>query len=125
MPSVELDIGGKRLLLEGERFTLGRGLECDVMLKSTRVSRRHAMLVFIAGRWLARDLESANGTFLNRRTLVTDDIRAGDVLKFGDGGPRVRIISLDPAPIDPNLRLDVQGDTDTSLERELTESTGR
>ena len=125
MPSVELDIGGKRLLLRGERLTLGRGVECDVMLKSTRVSRQHAMLVFIAGRWLARDLDSANGTFLNRHTLVADDIRAGDVLKFGDGGPRVRIISLDPAPIDPNLRLDVQGDTDTSLDRELTESTGR
>jgi len=122
MPSVELEVGGKRLLLEGERFTLGRGMDCDVMLKSTRVSRHHAMLVFIAGRWLARDLDSANGTFLNRHNLAADDVHAGDVLKFGDGGPRVRIISLEPAPIDPNLSIDVQGDT---VDRELTESTGR
>ena len=67
------------------------GLAVDVDLTSedgqTRgVSRRHARVRFVNERYLIEDLESLNGTFLNRRRLVPfvpEVLRSGDELRFG------------------------------------------
>ncbi|MHC4971511.1 MAG: FHA domain-containing protein [Planctomycetota bacterium] len=107
MPSVELQVGDDYVRCQAEKISLGRGLDCDVVLKSTHVSRHHALLAFVNGRWMARDLDSSNGTYLNRHPLGISDIHAGDVLRFGEKGPRVRVVALEPAPIARNLRLDV------------------
>ena len=67
------------------------GLAVDIDLTSedgqTRgVSRRHARVRFVNERYLIEDLESLNGTFLNRRRLVPfvpEVLRGGDELRFG------------------------------------------
>ena len=130
MPSVELQVSGEYIRHQTEKISLGRGADCDVMLKSTHVSRHHALLVFVNGRWMARDLDSSNGTYLNRHRLGISDVHAGDVLRFGENGPKVRIVALEPAPIDSSLRVDVgeiekpgPGVTRLEPDRELTEST--
>jgi pSer/pThr/pTyr-binding forkhead associated (FHA) protein len=129
MPSVELQVGEDYIRHQAEKISLGRGLDCDVVLKSTHVSRHHVLLVFVSGRWMARDLDSSNGTYLNRHRLVASDVHAGDVLRFGEKGPKVRIVALEPAPIHSNLRVDV-GEVEKpppikrlEPDRELTEST--
>jgi pSer/pThr/pTyr-binding forkhead associated (FHA) protein len=130
MPSVELQISGEYVRHQAEKISLGRGMDCDVVLKSTHVSRHHALLVFVSGRWMARDLDSSNGTYINRHRLGISNIHAGDVLRFGEKGPKVRIVALEPAPIASNLRIDVgeaekpaPGITRVEPDRELTEST--
>lgn len=134
MPSVELQVGNDCVRCRAEKISLGRGLDCDVVLKSTHVSRHHALLAFVNGRWMARDLDSSNGTYLNRHRLGISDIHAGDVLRFGEKGPKVRVVALEPSPIDTNLRVDVSeaekprekpqpGVIRLEPDRELTEST--
>jgi pSer/pThr/pTyr-binding forkhead associated (FHA) protein len=67
------------------------GLAVDVDLTSedgqTRgVSRRHARIRFINDRYLVEDLESLNGTYLNRRKLVPfvpEVLHDGDEVRFG------------------------------------------
>lgn len=67
------------------------GLMVDIDLTSedgqTRgVSRRHARVRFVNDRYLIEDLESLNGTFLNRRKLVPfvpEVLHDGDELRFG------------------------------------------
>ncbi|HLF27650.1 MAG TPA: FHA domain-containing protein [Anaerolineae bacterium] len=67
------------------------GLMVDIDLTSedgqTRgVSRRHARARFINDRYLIEDLESLNGTYLNRRKLVPfvpEVLHDGDELRFG------------------------------------------
>jgi len=67
------------------------GLMVDIDLSSedgqTRgVSRRHARVRFVNDRYLIEDLESLNGTFLNRRKLVPfvpEVLHDGDELRFG------------------------------------------
>ncbi len=67
------------------------GLRVDIDLSGedgqTRgVSRRHARVHFINERYLIEDLDSLNGTFLNRRKLVPfvpEVLHDGDELRFG------------------------------------------
>ena len=67
------------------------GLMVDIDLTSADgqthgVSRRHARIRFVNDRYLVEDLESLNGTYLNRRKLVPfvpEMLRDGDDLRFG------------------------------------------
>jgi pSer/pThr/pTyr-binding forkhead associated (FHA) protein len=67
------------------------GLMVDIDLTSADgqthgVSRRHARIRFVNDRYLVEDLESLNGTYLNRRKLVPfvpEVLRDGDDLRFG------------------------------------------
>jgi hypothetical protein len=53
----------------GERLTIGRDSDNDLVLPGTTVSRRHAILIAEGGRWTIEDCGSANGTYLNGNRL--------------------------------------------------------
>jgi ABC-type multidrug transport system ATPase subunit len=55
------------------------------------VSRRHALLVHEKGALLLRDLKSAAGTFLDGERVAEAELRDGDVIELGRGGPRVKV----------------------------------
>ena len=65
------------------------------------VSARHAEVRLVGGRALLRDVGSTNGTFVNGRRLTTEtELHAGDVLSFGEQGPKVEFrhaVSTAPA----------------------------
>ena len=51
--------------LAGDGALIGRGAECDVVLKSEKVSRKHARLFRDPfGRWIVEDLGSRNGVWV-------------------------------------------------------------
>lgn len=59
---------------------IGRSRSCNVVLSNLRVSKVHAAIHFSNGQFFLRDLDSANGTFINNRKvsdhaegLVADD----------------------------------------------------
>ncbi len=80
----------------GERFLIGRGDTCDLVLQDGRVSREHAAIVpGLPGRRLLYDLESANGTLVNGRPIPapvgfrggperTVELWGEERLQFGD-----------------------------------------
>jgi len=70
--------GGQSQLL------LGRSRECDVVLTSDAVSRRHARLVFRDGHWMVCDLDSRNGTSVNGVRVGRCRLRPGDRMIFAD-----------------------------------------
>jgi hypothetical protein len=68
-----------------EQVVLGRSRTCDRVVLNPTVSRRHALLRQVEGRWLIRDCGSVNGTFLNGwRVDAETEIRSGDELAIGD-----------------------------------------
>lgn len=62
---------------------IGRGLDNDLVLDSTDVSRHHARIEYRDGQWLLIDLGSTNGTRLNGQPLRQGVIRGGDQIEFG------------------------------------------
>jgi hypothetical protein len=68
---------------------LGRHGNCDVVLSDPTVSRRHARLVFRDPNWIVQDLESRNGTFVNRARVGRCELRPGDELLIGETALRI------------------------------------
>ena len=62
--------------------TIGRSNECDISLPAAHLSRRHAQLQVIDGMLFVKDLDSANGTFLNGKRVAEARVKRGDELRF-------------------------------------------
>jgi len=88
IPSGPVDPGARELVLiredgsetpvKGERFLIGRGRHCDLVIDSTKVSREHAAIVRDAEGWCIEDLDSANGTWHRRARIDRRRIEDGD-----------------------------------------------
>ena len=69
--------------LESTQVTIGRGLNNDIILEDTRVSRHHAQLRYRARRFWITDLGSTNGTFVNGEQVEERALRDGDLISLG------------------------------------------
>lgn len=79
--------------LTNNRMWVGRGGDCDVVLPFDEVSRLHAEIVRKGGTVWVRDLESANGTFVERERVSATpvEIQPGSVIAFADRTYRLEI----------------------------------
>jgi hypothetical protein len=75
--------GGRHLSLTKAVYTLGRRLDCDVVLADARVSRRHAQLRWRSGRYVLFDLGSTGGTAVNGHSVREAVLEPGDVFSLG------------------------------------------
>ena len=79
------DPTGREHLLSGETITIGRAVECDIVITSKRVSRQHASIRRAGGEVVLQDLDSTNGTFLNdERVMEPAALHDGDRIAIGD-----------------------------------------
>ena len=63
---------------------LGRGANADLAFSDPTISQKHALIREIDGQPWIRDLESANGVYVNNRRIVGKaPIRAGDSIQLG------------------------------------------
>jgi len=67
----------------GGRLVLGRSSRCQLVFADDTVSRRHAELRMVDGRWILRDLGSSNGTWVNGRQVMEAEVAAGDRIQLG------------------------------------------
>ncbi len=79
------DPSGQEHLLTSNIVTIGRAMECDIVIVSKSISREHARLQREGRKWFVDDLGSTNGTFRNNERVITRlDLRDGDSLRVGD-----------------------------------------
>ena len=86
--------GGAERREEFERpeISVGRVQGNDLMLPKGNVSKRHARLIFRDGRFIVTDLNSTNGTYVNRRRISQATIvREGDRIYIGDFVLRIEV----------------------------------
>lgn len=67
--------------IEG-KTVLGRSNECDITLSVTHLSRKHAELNVVANKLVVKDLDSANGTYVNGKKINQETLRKGDELRL-------------------------------------------
>jgi len=88
---------GESFSLTGHRVSIGRDLECDVVLPDNGVSRRHATIAPVPGGYLLTD-ESSNGTLVNgERMGATHLLEPGDVLRMHDEELRYEVEEAEAA----------------------------
>ena len=77
--------GGERSLkmVEGVEYTIGRSPGADVVVDDAQCSGRHALVLLRGDLCTVRDLDSANGTFVNSEKVSQAEIRPGDRLMVG------------------------------------------
>lgn len=61
----------KSLSINSERFTIGSARQNDLVLKSRKISRRHAVFMFDSSGVAVEDLGSMSGTWVNRERVIT------------------------------------------------------
>jgi hypothetical protein len=61
-----------------DRFLIGRGKHCDLIINSGKVSREHAAIVRENGNYFIEDLGSSNGTWFEKRRIGRRQINEGD-----------------------------------------------
>jgi hypothetical protein len=71
------------LRLDQLLLALGRGTNCALRFNDESVSREHAQLVYTREGFVLRDLQSANGTFVNDRRVEVCALCDGDTLRVG------------------------------------------
>jgi pSer/pThr/pTyr-binding forkhead associated (FHA) protein len=72
-------------------FTIGRSAACNIVSDSADVSKLHARITRSAEKLQVRDLESANGTWVNGARVSEAILADGDLLAFGDESYRVSV----------------------------------
>ncbi|HEY3475688.1 MAG TPA: FHA domain-containing protein [Anaerolineales bacterium] len=67
------------------QIMIGRDTNCDLSIMDEAMSAHHARLTHHHGQWWLEDLNSTNGTFLNREKLTTPAVViTGDHFKCGN-----------------------------------------
>ncbi len=68
---------------EGDRISIGRREECDLVLAHPTVSKEHAEIVREGDTYTVRDLDSYNGTYVNGNWQKEASLRPGDRIRLG------------------------------------------
>ncbi len=67
-----------------DSILVGRGDECDIVLQTDSVSRKHCLFERNPAGVQVKDLESTNGTYVNDVSVGQSVLRHGDLVKIGD-----------------------------------------
>jgi pSer/pThr/pTyr-binding forkhead associated (FHA) protein len=73
------------------RVVVGRGREADLVLSEPTISRSHAAVERVAGKWFVADLNSTNGTLVNGTRTTRAALADGDEIQLGRLVLRVRL----------------------------------
>jgi hypothetical protein len=95
-------------LVEGENL-IGRQVDNQIVLSSSRVSKRHCAIVVHSGEIYLKDEGSTNGTFVNGALTRQQTLRSGDKLGVGEFVLEfVKSPAAQPALRDPGASMAMQ-----------------
>ncbi len=75
--------GDKTYPLEKPRLVVGRDKKCDIQLDNLAISREHCAFSRRGEAYVVRDLNSANGTFINGKKITEHFLNDGDEIVVG------------------------------------------
>jgi pSer/pThr/pTyr-binding forkhead associated (FHA) protein len=105
--------GRERTAIFHRAVIIGRDNASDLQILEDSVSRRHVQLIPAQGAWLLRDLDSANGTFVDGRRVAEHRLTGTAQLQLGNQGPELTLeVQAPEAPREraPTTRAVAQDD---------------
>jgi len=103
----------RRETFETSELTVGRVQGNELMLPKGNVSKRHARLLYRDGRFIVTDLNSTNGTYVNRRRITQATIvREGDRIYVGDFVLRIELPGGEADAVGDGLRAELVSSPD-------------
>src|SRR5258705_10108234 len=85
---------GKTATCSKPTVRVGRASDCEVRFdakRDPRVSNHHAEFLFEDGCWFVIDTASTNGTLVEGKRIAKHQLRQGEEVQIGKGGPLVRV----------------------------------
>lgn len=104
-----LIVGGTKVYTLDHAVTnIGRRLDNHLIVDDPRVSRYHAQIRYVRGRFIIFDLNSTGGTYVNGQRSTQSVLYPGDVISlaglpivFGQDNPPPSVFSGGTAPLSP------------------------
>jgi pSer/pThr/pTyr-binding forkhead associated (FHA) protein len=107
-------------LNEGEKITIGRGQEADIVLDNTAISRLHLSIESTGGIYLVSDMGSTNGTFVDGNKIQSGEpVSTAALIEFG----KFRLAPAAETDADLNIADSVSADM-MNLDEETVFVTG-
>ncbi len=75
---------GHQVVLEQQKYRIGRSEENEIIVNETSVSSSHAQMVFRDGQWRIINLLSSNGTYVNGEKIAESILFPGDQIRLGN-----------------------------------------
>lgn len=87
MPVITLRFKDKKIrdypLAVGQSCTIGRKTSNDIVIDNLAVSGAHAKIESVSTTFVLRDLDSTNGTYVNKEKISLHNLRHKDVIFIG------------------------------------------
>lgn len=86
MPEIIVKLGENvvhKYFFEKDILNIGRARDNDIVIENLAVSRNHARIRRIDGKYILTDLNSANGTFVNGVRITKTELLHNDVISIG------------------------------------------
>ena len=87
------DANHEELKIEKDEISIGRSLNCDVVLSDKKASRKNTIIRRSGIHYTIQDLDSSNGTFLNGKAIKDAELTSGDQIQVGDSAFQFKIIN--------------------------------
>ena len=81
---LEGKVPGMEYALTKTYTVIGRDKSADIMPTDSRISRRHAVIVYLDDSYILKDLDSTNGTVMNGAFIKQANLRHGDKFRIGE-----------------------------------------
>ncbi|ETW94727.1 MAG: hypothetical protein ETSY2_49290, partial [Candidatus Entotheonella gemina] len=105
----------RRVILESFPFTIGRSSGSSLQINRAGVSRNHAHMDKVDGHVRVTDLQSKNGTYVDRKRITESTrLRHGDIIHFADYEFRLLEI-VEQTDMSPDICETMVGDSPSPL----------
>src|SRR5918998_1447404 len=114
MPEARLEVhdslGRRPVPIDKTIFTIGRRSGNDLHLMGSDVSRDHAEIAQVEGRFFVRDRGSRYGTFVNGTQVSEHPLSHGDRIQLGRTGGAEMVFLIDDSPVERHSASSAVGD---------------
>jgi pSer/pThr/pTyr-binding forkhead associated (FHA) protein len=86
-----------------DEVSIGRGKNCDIVLNDKKASRKNAIIRRAGLKFSIKDLESANGTYVNGARVTEQELTGDDQIRIGDVEFQFKALSADYAAREKNF----------------------